>query len=259
MPKQEDCFNDRWLDRLDEIATGAAEPSPTDDELLRIAGQLNAAFAPLRELDAPARAHRHRLGMRLRSQLAASPVSPARRLRPWLIRPLIVAAAILLFVLLGPGLIFELNLAGYPGAHHTNSQQSWQATDLPSDLSFAIAPPRKIPHGMVLLLPLNLPPNAYLISINTRTYGSNAPIHAYLVYTQGAQLYESPAQTPAGNYITSAYTRVQLGSFSGILLRTRSGQNRIEWYQAGLLCDLVSIEPVTSMIAMIQHLQLVTY
>lgn len=253
-------FDDVWLDRLDDIAAGIDEPSPEDDELLHLAGRLTAAFTPLRELDAPARAHRHRLAMRLRAQLASLPRG-AHVWKKWLLRPLVAAVAVLFFLLLGPGLIFELNLAGSnTGNHHNKTTQSWQAANLPSDYSFAIAPHKDIPRGLTLLLPLNLPSNAYLVSINTGKYGSNAPITTYLVYTLNAHLYESPVQPlPGDAYLNSDYTSIQIGAFNGILLQTGEGENRIEWYEQGLLCDLVSYLPVTSMISMIQNLRPVTY
>src|ERR1700738_1580526 len=91
-----------WLERLDEIADGVDEPSPDDDELLQLARHMHVALAPFRELDAPTRAHRQRRRRQLRAQLA-----PKRSWQRWVFRPLMVAAALMLFILLGPGLIFE--------------------------------------------------------------------------------------------------------------------------------------------------------
>src|SRR5437660_317764 len=97
--KQEEA-DGTWLDRLDEIADGVDEPSPDDDELLQLARHMHVALAPFRELDAPALAHRRRLRGHLRAQFAAK-----RSWQRWVFRPLLVAAALLLFILLGPGLI----------------------------------------------------------------------------------------------------------------------------------------------------------
>src|ERR1700737_2192913 len=123
--KQEEA-DGMWLDRLDAIADGVDEPSPDDDELLRIALRMHGALAPFRELDAPARAHRQRLRGQLRAQFA-----PKRSWQRWVFRPLMIAAALLLFILLGPGLIFELNLAGQNN-HSNNGVQGWHMSDLPS-------------------------------------------------------------------------------------------------------------------------------
>ncbi len=253
-------FDDVWLDRLDGITSGIDEPSPEDDELLHLAGRLTAAFSPLRELDAPARARRQRLAMQLRAQVASLPHG-AHAWKKWLLRPLVAAVAVLLFLLLGPGLIFELKPAGSnSGTHHNKTTHSWQAANLPPDYSFAIAPPKDIPHGLTLLLPLNLPSNAYLISLNTGKYGSNSPTATYLVFTLNAHLYESPVQPlPSSAYLNSAYTSIQLGALNGILLQAGDGQNRIEWYEQGLLCDLVSYLPVSTMVSMIEDLRPITY
>jgi hypothetical protein len=279
MREKREHIDDEWLDRLDDIAAGMDEPSPHDDELLHVAWQLTSALAPLRELDAPARAHRHRLGMQLRTQLAGlslTSLTYPHTWKKWLFRPLVAAAAVLLFVLLGPGLIFEFNLAGEnAGARHDSSAQSssvhhnqrstageagWRAPNLLSEFSFTIMPPKEIPRGLTLLLPLNLPSNAYLVSINNGRYGSNTPIATYLIYTMNAHLYEAPVQPlPTNVYQNSAYTSIQIGTMHGILLLTGGGENRIEWYEQGLLCDLVSRAPVSAMVSMIEDLRPVTY
>ncbi|HEV2580570.1 MAG TPA: hypothetical protein VGT44_06920, partial [Ktedonobacteraceae bacterium] len=173
---------------------------------------------------------------------------------------LVTAAAILLFVLLGPGLIFELNLAGNPGARINGGASTSLVSDLPSDLSFAILSTKDIPRGLTLLLPTNLAPNGYLVATTMNNYGSSVPVNLYLVYTQNAHLYESPSPPlPTEAYANSSYSTIQLGSSSGILLHTSNGENRIEWYQSGLLCDMVSAEPVQLMATMIEQLQTVTY
>ena len=263
--RQRESYDDQWLDRLDEIATGNDEPSPGDGELLQLAAQLASTLAPLRELDAPALAHRQRLATRLRMQYDLASSSRAPRLwKKWLFRPLVAAAAILLFILLGPGLIFELNLpAGSAGAHPhppAGNAQNWQAGNLPFDTSFTIVPPTAIPRGLTLLLPLSLPSNAYLVSIDTGDSNGGTPTNGYLIYTPYVHIYESPSQLlPTRAYTSSTYTFIKIGSVNALLLRTGDGENRIEWYQAGLLCDMVSKAPVAVMVSTIQSLQPVTY
>jgi hypothetical protein len=249
--------NDRWLDRLDEIVEGVETPSLDDDELLRLAGQLSAALTPLRDLDAPARAHRTRLKESLHAQLAAN---RARVWKKWMFRSLTIAAALLLFVLLGPGLVFEFSAMGNPNNHESRSGQSWQAADFPSDTNFVIASPNDIQRGLTLLMPTHLAPNGYILALNTNAYGSRAPLTIYLLYMQHARIYESPSlPLPASVFSNTTYPLVELGYYNGILLRTPDGQNRIEWYQGGLLCDMVSSEPVASMVAMIEGLETVSW
>lgn len=244
-----------WLDRLDEIADGIDEPAPDDDELLQLARQMHVALAPFRELDAPARAHRQQLKGHLKAQLAAQKRSWHR----WVFRPLMVAAALLLFILLGPGLIFELNVAGQNN-HLSNDVQGWHMSELPSTLSYAMLSPAHIPAGLTLLMPTNLLPNSYLLAINTNSYGASAPIQGYLVFEQNALIYESPSPPlPAVAYANSAYQTFYVGKMPVFVSHTTDGNNRLEWYQNGLLCDFVSDQPVEQLLAMAQQLQLVTY
>jgi hypothetical protein len=252
--KQEEA-DGAWLDRLDEIADGVDEPSPDDDELLQLARQMRVALAPFRELDAPARAHRQRLRGQLRAQLAAR----KRSWKRWVFRPLMVAAALLLFILLGPGLIFELNLAGQNN-HSNNDVQGWHMSDLPSVDSYEILSPTHMPPDLVLLVPTNLVPNAYLLAINANTYGANISARSYLIYEQNALIYESPSlPLPAIAYSNAAYQTVYAGNVSVFVTHTSDGSNRLEWYQNGLLCDFISDQPVAQLLAMVRQLQPVTY
>src|SRR5579859_7130069 len=165
--KQEEAERS-WVDRLDEIVDGVDERSPDDDELLQLARHLRVSLASFQELDAPARAHRQRLKGHLRARLATRKRSWQR----WVLRPLMVAAALLLFILFGPGLIFELNLAGQ-NTHLSANVQGWHMPDLPPVDSYEMLSPTHMPSNVVLLVPTNLAPNAYLLAINTSTYGAD--------------------------------------------------------------------------------------
>jgi hypothetical protein len=244
-----------WLDRLDEIVDGVDELSPGDDELLHLARNLRAALAPLQELDAPARAHRQRLKGHLRAKLSMRNRSWRRRV----LRPLMVAAALLLFILLGPGLIFELNLARQ-NTHLSASVQGWHMPDLPSVDSYEMLSTTHKPANLLLLLPTNLVPNAYLLAINTSTYGTKATARGYLIYEQNALIYESPAPPlPAVAYTSPVYQTLHAGNILAFVTQTGNGNYRLEWYQNGLLCDFVSNQPIAQILAMIQQLQLVAY
>lgn len=252
--KQEEA-EERWLDRLDEIVDGIDEPSPDDDELLQLARHMHVALAPFRELDAPARAHRQRLKGQLRARLATRKRSWQR----WVLRPLMVAAALLLFILFGPGLIFELNLAGQ-NTHLSATIQGRHMPDLPPADSYEMLSPTHMPSNIVLLVPTNLVPNAYLLEINTSTYGTNAPMQGYLIYEQNALIYETPSPPlPTIAYTSPVYQTLHAGNISVFVARVGGGNTRLEWYQNGLLCDFVSNRPLAQSLTMIQHLQLVTY
>jgi hypothetical protein len=258
MNERQEEVDGTWLDRLDEIVDGIDELAPDDDELLQLARQMHVALAPFRELDAPARAHRQRLKGHLSAQLAAH----KRPWKRWVLRPLMVAAALLLFILLGPGLVFELNLAGQNN-HLSNDVQGWHMSELPSTLSYDMLSPKHIPPGLTLLVPTNLLPNSYLLAIHTNSYGASAPVQDYLIFEQNALIYESPSlPLPAIAYANSTYQTVYMGKMPIFVSHSGNGydaSNRLEWYQNGLLCDFVSDQPVEQLLAMVQQLQLVTY
>ena len=252
--KQEEA-EETWVDRLDEIVEGVDEPSSEDDELLRLARHMHVALAPFRELDAPARAHRQRLKGQLRARLAAHEHSWRR----WVFRPLMVAAALLLFILLGPGLIFELNLARQ-NTHTSANIQGWHMPDLPPVNSYEMLSPTHKPSNLVLLMPTNLAQNAYLLAINTGTGGANTSTQGYLIYEQNALLYEAPSPPlPAVAYTDPVYLTLYAGTTPVFAMSTGGGNTRLEWYQNGMLCDFVSNQSLAQSLAMIQQLQLVAY
>ncbi len=251
---------DVWLDKLDAIAAGDEQPSPGDDELLHIAGRLTAALAPLGELDAGARAHKQRLGSQLRLQLAAS--KKTRLVKRWAFRSIMVAVALLVFMVLGPGLLFQIA----PGASqndHTNgaqTQQGWQMLTLHSTSAYTIATPANLTRGIALLLPTEIAPDGYLVAISIDNYGNNVKIASYLVYEQDAIFYETPSRPfPPDAYAISVYQTVSIGKTRGFLYQEPGGTNRLEWYQAGLLCDLVSKLPAGQLIMMADELHSVTF
>ncbi len=251
---------DVWLDKLDAVAAGDYHPLAGDDELLHVAGRLTAALAPLRELDAGTRGHKQRLGSQLRLQLAAS--KKTRLMKRWTFRSIMVAAALLVFIVLGPGLLFQIA----PGALQNNStdgaqtQQGWQMTTLHSSSSYTIATSADLTQRVRLLLPTKIAPNAYLIAVSIDNYGNTMKIASYLIYEQDAIFYETPSSPfPPDAYAISTYQTVHIGNMRGLLYQEPGGTNRLEWYQAGLLCDLVSKLPAGQLIMMAAELQAVTF
>lgn len=251
MREHEEERADAWFALLDEIVEGFDAPAPQDDELITLARTLSTELAPLRELDAPARARREQLRTRLHSR--ARSVN-ARSLKKWLMRPLLAAAALLLFFLLGPGLIFEVSPGvGQNQLHNQKGISGWQMADLPSTTFIMVIPPLKMPRGLQLLLPTE--PGQSVVALSANSYG--APVtNNYLVYEAQALIYEMPSQPlPVFAFESSLYQTVPLGYANALLMQTRDGQNRLEWYQDGLLCDMVSNQPVALMIQMAQDLR----
>src|SRR5260221_9514201 len=228
-----------WLDKLDAIAAGDEQPSPGDDELLHIAGRLTAALAPLGESDAGARTHKQRLGSQLRLQLAAS--KKTRLVKRWAFRSIMVAVALLVFIVLGPGLLFQIA----PGAsqnNHTNgaqTQQGWQMLTLHSTGTYTIATPANLTRGVALLLPTEIAPDGYLVAISIDNYGNNVKIASYLVYEQDAIFYETPSRPcPPDPYAISANQTDPIAKTSGFTYNKPGGPNSLVWYQTGVFCTL---------------------
>lgn len=66
--RDSDQFSDRWLERLDEIASGENVSSTTDDELHQLATRLVTAFEPLRKLRSSVEIKQQRLPMHFSSK-----------------------------------------------------------------------------------------------------------------------------------------------------------------------------------------------
>ena len=85
-------------------------------------------------------------------------------------------------------------------------------------------------------------------------------IASFLVYEQDAIFYETPSRPfPPDAYAISAYQTVSIGNTRAFLYQEPGGTNRLEWYQAGLLCDLVSKLPAGQLIMMADELHSVTF
>lgn len=218
-----DGYDDAWLDRLDALVEGGDVPSPTDDELLHVAGQLINVLAPLNELDDAAEDRRQRLGIHLHARLLTAP--PARRRRRWQ-QVFTMVAAVLIFLILGPGIMFELN----PSALNDAWQGFWRLpgdaptstntfTPIPNDVQILDSGPYRI------LLPNQLgQTSTALPGLYQADYLVDNYYHVYLL-VQATDQVEARAPTPPG--LHAAY----VGKTRMWLDRTDAGQNIIEWFE----------------------------
>jgi hypothetical protein len=55
-------------------------------------------------------------------------------------------------------------------------------SDLPSTQLYEMLSLTHMPWGVVLLVPTNLLPNAYVLAMHTSSYGANASVRGYLIY-----------------------------------------------------------------------------
>ena len=101
-------------------------------------------------------------------------------------------------------------------------------SDLPSTQLYEMLSLTHMPRSLVLLMPTNLLPNAYLLAIHAPTYGANG---GYLIYEEDALIYESPSPPlPAIDYSNSAYQTLYAGSVPVFVTHTSDGNNPLEWY-----------------------------
>jgi hypothetical protein len=57
----------------------------------------------------------------------------------------------------------------------------------------------------------------------------------------------------------TAYQIAYAGNMPVFVTHTSEGNNRLEWYQNGLVCDFISNQPVTQLLAMVRQFQPVVY
>ena len=266
-----------WMDTLDAIAIDANSPPEyrfaggehDDQELLYLAGRLSATLAPLRELNAADRAQKQRLKVQLKAKLAQN----ARR--RWWYRKLIVAAAILMFLLLGPGVLLEINLSNHwnrGGGIGVNEPGKPLATGTPttSPTTFVINPSRpptpkshvSTPsHARVKVL---LPPDNL-----SNTIEVDAPFTLlldgvlskyfahYIVAGQDVFLYEDPGTPPKSPTAFNGLHLVTIGSLKGWLDQDTAGRNILNWFQDGFYCQITSTLPVSQLADFASQFQVV--
>jgi hypothetical protein len=278
-----DNFDDMdisWMDKLDAIAidgntypieTSSARSEDDDDqELLRLAERLSLTLAPLRELHASDRAQKQRLKVRLKATLAQN----VRK--RWWFRTLTFAAAILMFLLLGPGVLLEISFA-----NHSNrgggigvsdpAQQIVTGTPTTSPHTFILnptRPPAPKPHSIpvphmgikVLLPPVNTPDAVEVDSPFSLLQGGvlNKYFAHYMVAGQDVYLYEDPGTPPTSPNAFNGLNLVSIGHIKGWLNQDTSGNNILNWFQDGFYCQITSPLPISQLADFASHFQLIS-
>jgi hypothetical protein len=251
-------IDERWMERLDAIAAGEERPSPDDDELLHVAGQLSAALTPLRQLDSTAEARRRQVGSRLRARHAV------QLLKVWGVRSLVLAVALLIFLLLGPGLIFMVNLDG--ASHHSTFSASASHVAAANQAATGRAIPRTQTSTLRIELiraASPLPAHEYLIasgldSLNGAFFRYYAQ---YRITGQGALdifLYEQPAALFSFPLPSSGVQPITVRGLSAVSFRNGSGFFTIRWTEDGLTCQLASLLPTRTLIMFADQFQVTT-
>ena len=247
-----------WMARLDAIAAGEELPTSDDDELLHVAGQLSAALTPLRRLDSDAEARRQQVGSQLRMRRAAM------TLKTWGTRSLVLAVALLLFLLLGPGLIFMVNLDNAPHHGGLPASASRVAAANGTATRQAIPPARTPTLSIDLIRAVSpLPAHEHLIdsgfdSLNGAFFRYYAQ---YRITGQGELdifLYEQPAALFAFPLPATGVQPVRVRGLSGVSFRNDTGFSTIRWSEDGLTRQLASLLPTGTLITFADQFQIVT-
>ncbi len=270
-----------WMDALDAIAIDGqsyaieskfvVSQDDEEQELLRLAAQLSVTLAPLRELNASDRAQKQRLKMRLKAALEQ------KVRRHWWYRKVVVAAAILMFLLLGPGVLLEINLAGHwnRGGIGVNEPGRLSATGTPvaSPNTFVLNPtqsPAPTPqshitptlHGKVKVL---LPPDNLSGAVEVdvpfiqQTGGVLYRYFAhYIVAGQDVFLYEDLGSPPKYPMAFNGLHLVSIGAVKGWLDQDTAGRNILNWFQDGFYCQITSTLPINQLADFASHFQVVS-
>ena len=251
-------LDERWLERLDAIASGEELPAPDDDELLHVAGQLSAALTPLRRLDSAAEARRQDVGSQLRMHRVAG------TLKLWGTRSLVLAVALLLFLLLGPGLVFMVNInnATHHGALPASASHIAAANRTATTRAIPATPASTLRIDLIRAVS-PLPAHEYLIDSGLDSlHGTFFRYYAqYRITGQGELdifLYEQPASLFAFPLPATAMQPITVRGLSGVSFRNDTGFFTIRWTENGLTCQLASLLPTGTLVTFADQFQTVT-
>jgi hypothetical protein len=233
MKKRDDGRDERWMERLDAIVEGQSQPGPEDDELLQMAGRLMEALAPLSHLDESAQVRRQVLETRLRRRLLRA--TPSARCR---LQPVLATLVVLLFLVIGPGLLFLLNpIALIPAIHLPGAPPD--SADQSAGLSSAAGPSvQELDFSQYPFIDLSGARNSLLLS------GGRALLLFQATWlVDGHEVYLSwrsdPAPVPE-TAVPRGLRLVRLGNIGVLIDHNVAGQNIIEWYQRGFTYRLIS-------------------
>jgi hypothetical protein len=241
-----DRITDSWLERLDEIVAGENVPSATDDELHQLAMQLVTALEPLREIHASAEIKQKRIP----SSLLAKHARISQKRVSYLTRLCLPIAILLLFVLIqtmiSSGGLMAIQNAAVKAWHTSTSLDQIDGISVAS-LSRPHAGLKPLP-----LLPALLPDDTQATAYGVITDESNPNILKtfvadYRIDGKDVLLYEQPSYGP---FLSSIAKPVRVGTIPGQLFQDDAGNNALQWYQHGMLCQITSTLPVERLVAL---------
>lgn len=234
-----------WLDKLDAIAAGDNISSASDDELLQLAERLVTVLAPLQEMRRAAERRHQRLPAHLRVRYAGARRRPVQRLR------LAVLVATLLVVALVVGMLSRGGLEAIWGG----ATRAWHASTSLDQINVVSMATLSRPHAGLKplpLLPAALPNDTQGAAYGVITDQTNPNVLVtfvadYRIAGQDVLLYEQPSYGPFSSSIAKP---VHIGTIEGQLFRDDAGNNALQWYQHGMVCQITSRLPVQRLLAL---------
>jgi hypothetical protein len=241
-----DRISDSWLERLDEIVAGENVPLATDDELHQLAMQLATALKSLREIHASAKIKQQDMP----SNLPVRNSRISQKSLPFPSRFCLLITALLLFVL-----ILTMISSGGILAIQNNAVKVWHtSTSLDQIDGISVASGSKPHAGLkpLPLLPALLPDDTQATAFGVITDEPQPNILKvfvanYRIDGKDVLLYEQPSYGP---FLSSVAKAVRIGTISGQLFQDDAGENALQWYQQGMLCQVTSKLPVGRLLAL---------
>lgn len=240
-----DRITDSWLERLDEIIAGENVPSATDDELHQLAMQLVTALGPLREIRASAEIKQQRIPSNLLVRHAR--ISQKRLSFPT--RFCLFITILLLFVF-----VLTLISSGGLTAIQNNVVKVWHTSTSLDQINGISVASLSRPHAGLKplpLLPTLLPGGTQATAFGVITDESHPNILKtfvadYRIDGKDVLLYEQPSYGP---FLSSIAKVVRIGTIPGQLFQDDTGNNALQWYQHGMLCQVTSKLSVDRLVA----------
>lgn len=230
---------DTWQEKLDKIIAGEKVQLTHDDEFLDVAKRLRKALAPLQHMDKAALQRRQQLLSRLHARHQTYPSA-----YPFSRSLLLIIAVLALALIIG-----SMNIAGL-GKTWEHATQLWHvSTSLDQIQGVSVASLSRPHTGLrpLPLLPAVLPSDTQASNYGVLTAASDPNVLTifvadYHIAGQDVLLYEQPSDEIP---FSSVAQKVQIGSIEGQLFQDDAGNNALQWYQHGMMCQLTRSKLVT--------------
>ena len=257
MKRSKEPNDEQWFAKLDAIVTGTETRMHEDDDLLHVAAKLAKALSPLNEADVIGEQSLYLT--RANPQRQQNIGLPIKRRKRLLLHPLLIAS-VGLFVFLGIAGFYSINTQDILTKQNIG-QQIWQASTSFEQIdasSVALLTAKKA--GVHPLLPTTVPAETQSVEFGIITDDLNpqafrAFIADYRITGQDVAIYEQVTDLVAQS---SAAQNISVGSSNGHLFQDNAGNSILQWYQAGMTCQIASTLPLEELLALARQFHPIT-